>query len=63
MSVIKSNQELIDELGLLRAIARNLYRSLDVMTQTVDYNGLDVGGDVENAEECMNRFSHYWANL
>lgn len=56
----KTKEELMSELGLLRAMARNLYFALDVMTKIVDYNSLDSDGDIEAAEEAMHNFSHYW---
>lgn len=59
MSLTKSNQELMDEIQVLREIAFDLYQSLDTMKIIVNYYSLDIDGDVEIAEEAMNAFNKY----
>jgi hypothetical protein len=56
---MKSKQDLMDEIDELREIAFDLYRSLSIMTKTVDYNSLDIDGDVGIAEEAMDKFNEY----
>jgi len=56
---MKSKQDLMDEIDQLREIAFDLYRSLSIMTKTVDYNSLDIDGDVGVAEEAMDKFNKY----
>jgi len=56
---MKSKQDLMDEIDELREIAFDLYRSLSIMTKTVDYNSLDINGDVGVAEEAMDKFNEY----
>jgi hypothetical protein len=56
---MKSKQDLMDEIDQLREIAFDLYRSLSIMTKTVDYNSLDIDGDVGIAEEAMDKFNQY----
>ena len=56
---MKSKQDLIDEIEALREIAFDLYRSLDAMKIIVDYHSLDTEGDIEIAEEAMDKFNEY----
>ena len=56
---MKSKQDLMDEIDELREIAFDLYRSLSIMTNIVDYNSLDINGDVGIAEEAMDKFNEY----